>query len=119
MKTPFSQLNLSSVEHVWAEYHVAESTHPYGGLRISPLLKKFVPEYKGVLLKCFVMEVWSAQRYLTLIDCGLVYTATFQPMGEILRLQRHWQIAEIAVACRETIIHYDINDLEVEEFLLI
>jgi hypothetical protein len=37
------------------------------------------------------------QRYLTLIDCGLVYTATFQPMGEILRLQRHWQIADISV----------------------
>jgi hypothetical protein len=29
------------------------------------------------------------QRYLTLIDGGLVYTATFQHMGEILRLQRH------------------------------
>jgi hypothetical protein len=39
----------------------------------------------------------TGQRYLTLIDCGLVYTATFQPMGEILRLQRHWQIAEISV----------------------
>jgi hypothetical protein len=26
MKTPFLQLNLSSVEHVWVEYHVAEST---------------------------------------------------------------------------------------------
>jgi hypothetical protein len=25
MKTPFSQMNLSSVEHVWVEYHVAES----------------------------------------------------------------------------------------------
>jgi hypothetical protein len=25
MKTPFTQLNLSSVEHVWVEYHVAES----------------------------------------------------------------------------------------------
>jgi hypothetical protein len=25
MKTPFSQLNLISVEHVWVEYHVAES----------------------------------------------------------------------------------------------
>jgi hypothetical protein len=40
-------------------------------------------------------------------------------MGEILRLQRHWQIAEIAVACRETSIHYDVNGLQVEEFLLI
>jgi hypothetical protein len=39
----------------------------------------------------------EAQRYLTLIDCGLVYTATFQPMGEILRLERHWHIAEISV----------------------
>jgi hypothetical protein len=25
MKTQFSQLNLSSIEHVWVEYHVAES----------------------------------------------------------------------------------------------
>jgi hypothetical protein len=25
MKTPFLQLNLSSVEHVWVEYHIAES----------------------------------------------------------------------------------------------
>jgi hypothetical protein len=40
-------------------------------------------------------------------------------MGEILRLQRHWQIAEIAVACRETNIHNDINGLQVEEFLQI
>jgi hypothetical protein len=48
-----------------------------------------------------------------------VYTDTFQPMGEILRLQRHWQIAEIAVACRETNLHYDINGLQAEEFLLI
>jgi hypothetical protein len=60
----------------------------------------------------------NIQRYVTLIDCGLVYTATLQPMGEILRLQRHWQIAEIEVACRETSIHYDINGLQVEEFLL-
>jgi hypothetical protein len=37
------------------------------------------------------------QRYLTLIDSGLVYTATFQPMEEILRLERHWLIAEISV----------------------
>jgi hypothetical protein len=57
------------------------------------------------------------QRYLTLIDCGLVYTATFHPMGEILRLQCHWHIAEIKVACRETSMHYDINGLQVEEFL--
>jgi hypothetical protein len=39
-------------------------------------------------------------------------------MGEILRLQRHRQIAEIAVACRETNLHYDINGLQAEEFLL-
>jgi hypothetical protein len=25
MEAPFLQLNLSSVEHVWVEYHVAES----------------------------------------------------------------------------------------------
>jgi hypothetical protein len=40
-------------------------------------------------------------------------------MGEILRLQHHWQIAKIAVACRETNIHYDINGLQVKELLLI
>jgi hypothetical protein len=40
-------------------------------------------------------------------------------MGEILRLQRHWQIAEIAVSCRETSIHYDINGRQVKEFLQI
>jgi hypothetical protein len=39
-------------------------------------------------------------------------------MGEILRLQRHWQTAEISVARRETNIEYDINGLQVEEFLL-
>jgi hypothetical protein len=53
-----------------------------------------------------------------IIDQGLVYTDTFQPMGEILRLQRHRQIAEIAVACRETNLHYDINGLQAKEFLL-
>jgi hypothetical protein len=26
MTTPFLQLNLSSVEHVWFEYHIAESS---------------------------------------------------------------------------------------------
>jgi hypothetical protein len=39
-------------------------------------------------------------------------------MGEILRLQRHRQIAESAVACRETNLHKDINGLQAEEFLL-
>jgi hypothetical protein len=34
---------------------------------------------------------------LPLIDCRLVYTATFQFMEEILRLERHWLIAEISV----------------------
>jgi hypothetical protein len=53
------------------------------------------------------------------IDQGYVYTDTFQPMGQIFRLQRHWQIAKIPVACRETNIHYDINGLQVKEFLLI
>jgi hypothetical protein len=37
-------------------------------------------------------------------------------MGEILRLQRHWQIADFAVAYRGTSIHYDINGLKAEEF---
>jgi hypothetical protein len=38
MKTPFSQLNLSSVEHLWVEYHVAESceTLSLSGLKMSP-----------------------------------------------------------------------------------
>jgi hypothetical protein len=40
-------------------------------------------------------------------------------MGEILRLQRPWQIAKIPVACRETNIHYDIHGLQAKEFLLI
>jgi hypothetical protein len=48
-----------------------------------------------------------------------ISTATFQPMGEILLLQRHWQIAEISVACREISTHYDTNGLQVEDFLLI
>jgi hypothetical protein len=34
-------------------------------------------------------------------------------MVEILQLQRHWQIA---VECRETSIHYDINGRQVKEF---
>jgi hypothetical protein len=34
---------------------------------------------------------------IPLIDCGLVYTASFQPMEEILLLERHWLIAEISV----------------------
>jgi hypothetical protein len=49
------------------------------------------------MVSCLLF-VYGTQRYLTLIDCGLVYTATFQPMGDILRLQRHWHIAEIPVA---------------------
>jgi hypothetical protein len=59
-----------------------------------------------------------AISYLNRLWISTVYTATFQPMGDILRLQRHWHIAEIPVACRETSIHYDINGLQVKEFLL-
>jgi hypothetical protein len=39
-------------------------------------------------------------------------------MGKILQLQRHWHIAEIPVACRETSLHYEIYGLQVKEFLL-
>jgi hypothetical protein len=36
METPFSQLNLSSVEHVWIEYNVAES--PLYAVRINHVI---------------------------------------------------------------------------------
>jgi hypothetical protein len=79
---------------------------------------ELVPVHRYCTRTLFLESECQYQRYLTLIDCGLVYTATFQPMGEILRLQRQSHIAEIPVACRETSIHYDINGLQVKEFLL-
>jgi hypothetical protein len=35
MITPLSQLNLSSVEHMWVEYHVAESRYAIWTLQIA------------------------------------------------------------------------------------
>jgi hypothetical protein len=34
MITPFSQLNLGSVEHAWVEYHVAESIEDTNWMKI-------------------------------------------------------------------------------------
>jgi hypothetical protein len=61
METPFAQLNLSSVEHVWVDYHVAESTLHSRLSKINFFCKNFkhIFQITSMTLRCLQIRFWG------------------------------------------------------------